>query len=139
MQPNPSFQPQPNSDLYAAVTGQIIAAIAAGQTSFSLPWRSVCGLPTNLASQRPYRGINTVLLWLVGGAKGYASPYWATYRQWLDLGCPVRAGEKAATVVFWKPLAARDEGSADPAQDSDGRDGRRPFVARAYQVFNGAP
>jgi antirestriction protein ArdC len=125
------------TDLYTSITNQIIAAIESGTATYSFPWHHVPGLPKNLASDRAYRGINTVLLWLIGNSKGYSTPYWATFRQWLELGHPVRKGEKSATVVFWKQLG--DAGSADDAQsDGDDSPGRRPFVARAYHVFNAA-
>lgn len=132
MKRNPSPGQNPKSDLYSEVTNQIIAAIEAGTGTYSLPWQRVPGMPKNVASDRNYRGINTLLLWLTGNAKGYATPYWATFKQWLELGYPVRKGEKSATVVFWKDLAGGASGDAE----SDDGDTRRRFVARAYHVFN---
>ena len=123
-------------DLYDSVTQQIITAIEDGTATHSMPWHSISGLPKNLASDRAYRGINTLLLWLIGNQRGYRTPYWATFRQWLELGHPVRKGEKSATVVFWKDL--RGFGQAD-AVSADGDSESRPrFVARAYHVFNAA-
>lgn len=121
------------SDLYDQVTLQIVSAIEAGTGSFDLPWHHIPGLPKNLASDRSYRGINTLLLWLIGNARGYATPYWATFKQWRELGHPVRKGEKSATVVFWKQLGSTD---ADQTSTDDDRGPR--FVARAYHVFNAA-
>lgn len=134
MKQKPSPGQNPKTDLYSEVTNQIIAAIEAGTGTYSLPWQRVPGMPKNVASDRSYRGINTLLLWLTGNAKGYATPYWATFKQWLELGHPVRKGEKSATVVFWKDLAGRASNSAE-AENDDG-DTRRRFVARAYHVFN---
>jgi antirestriction protein ArdC len=135
MRQDHSTNEQPKRDLYADVTNQIIAAIEAGTATYSLPWQGIPGLPRNLASDRSYRGINTLLLWLIGNAKGYNTPYWATFKQWRELGHPVRKGEKSATVVFWKQLGGSDpEGS----EDAEAGDNRRPFVARAYHVFNAA-
>lgn len=125
----------PKGDLYSAVTQQIVEAIEAGATTFSYPWHTVPGLPKNITSDRTYRGINTVLLWLVGSAKGYATPHWATFRQWRELGYPVRKGEKSATIVFWKQLAA---GEPTDAATGEVADQGRAFVARAYHVFNAA-
>jgi len=134
MNRNHSPEPRPKGDLYADVTNQIIAAIESGSATYSFPWHHVPGMPKNLASDRPYRGINTLLLWLIGNAQGYATPYWATFRQWLELGHPVRKGEKSATVVFWKQLNA----SGEPAAETDAECEPRRFVARAYHVFNAA-
>lgn len=130
-----SPQERPKSDLYADVTNEIIAAIESSQATYSLPWQSVPGMPKNVVSNRSYRGINTLLLWLIGNTKGYTTPYWATFNQWRELGHAVRAGEKSATVVFWKQLAER---SGEPAEQSDDSDSRRPILARAYHVFNSA-
>lgn len=129
---NQSPRQNPKTDLYSDVTDQIIAAIESGAATYSLPWQRVPGMPKNVSSDRSYRGINTLLLWLTGNAKGYSTPYRATFKQWLELGHPVRKGEKSATVVFWKDLAGR--ASDQPEGDDD--DTRRRFVARAYHVFN---
>ena len=126
---------QQKGDLYSTVTQQIVEAIEAGAATFEFPWHTVPGLPKNLASDRSYRGINTLLLWLIGNARGYSTPYWATFRQWAELGHPVRKGEKSATVVFWKQLAP---GAEPSGSDDESTNTSRPFVARAYHVFNAA-
>jgi len=129
-------------DLHAEVTAKILAALEAGATTYAFPWHHVPGPPRNIVSRRPYRGINTLLLWLTGHAQGYATPLWATFRQWRELGHFVRAGERATTVIFWKtrpgPDADQDHhaGGADP--DTASATTRRPFLARAYAVFNAA-
>lgn len=127
--------PTSRPDLYATVTNQIIAAIEAGRGTHTFPWQRVSGPPENIASRRRYRGINTLLLWLTGQAQGYATPHWATFKQWQELGHPVMKGEKATTVVFWKQLGRGDDTASD---DTPGRGQGRPFVARAYFVFNAA-
>lgn len=129
-----STQERPKRDLYADVTNQIIAAIESGAATYSLPWQAMTGMPKNVASDRSYRGINTLLLWLVQRAQGYNTPLWATFKQWLELGHPVRKGEKSATVVFWKQL---DGAPSSDDSTEDGEQGRR-IVARAYHVFNAA-
>lgn len=126
---------QTTKNLYSTVTQQIVEAIEAGETTFDFPWHTVPGLPKNLASDRSYRGINTLLLWLIGNARGYSTPYWATFRQWVELGHPVRKGEKSATIVFWKQLTP---GGEPATADDESSNGSRPFVARAYHVFNAA-
>lgn len=125
--------PSSRRDLYEEVTQQIVTAIEAGSGGFELPWHHIPGLPKNLASDRPYRGINTLLLWLIGNTRGYATPFWATFKQWRELGHPVRKGETSATVVFWKQL-----GSASGEEAASSEEDRPRFVARAYHVFNAA-
>ena len=136
MSRNSSSHDRPKGDLYADVTNKIVASIEAGSATYSLPWHRVSGLPKNLASNRCYRGINTVLLWLIGNERGYTTPYWATFKQWTELGHPVRKGEKSAVVVFWKQL--RDPDAVSWARDDEGHvvNHRKPIIARTYHVFN---
>jgi antirestriction protein ArdC len=128
--PDAAFRP----DLYTRITDQIIGAIEAGQTTFELPWhRQSLGLPRNLITGRPYRGINSLLLWLTGRNRGYRSSEWATFKQWHERGFSVRKGEKAATVVFWKSLARQPDLEDEPAGAAAAR---APVLARAFSVFN---
>lgn len=125
-----------HTDLYADVTARIVAAIEAGRATYALPWRAVAGLPRNIVSGRSYRGINTVLLWLAAHARGYGAPDWATFGQWRDRGCLVRKGEKATTVVFWRQAASGAEPAQADATTERDIPTQRPFLARAYPVFN---
>lgn len=123
-------------DVYAKVTAQIVAAIETGTGNWRMPWHTsgkFAFSPINVASKKPYRGINTLCLWAAAQAKGYERGEWATYQQWLDRGAQVRKGEKATTVVFWKFADSRSE-SEDDAPAS----GSRLLFTRGYSVFNAA-
>src|SRR6266513_790745 len=92
-------------DVYATVTAQIINAIEQGVSNWRMPWHTsgkFAFSPINVASKKPYRGINTLCLWAAAQAKGYERGEWATYQQWQERKAQVRKGEKATTVVFWK-------------------------------------
>src|ERR1700676_1165597 len=92
-------------DVYARVTDQIVTAIEQGVGTWRMPWHTsgrFAFSPINVASKRPYRGINTVCLWAAAQAKGYETGAWGTYKQWQERGAQVRKGEKSTTVVFWK-------------------------------------
>lgn len=122
-------------DVYEHVTNQIISAMEAGLTGrWQMPWVAKTGgrLAANVVSKKPYRGVNTLLLSLASGAKGYDLPYWGTYKQWAERGTPVCKGEKATTVIFWKSFAVTN--TADDGTEEDGT----ALVARAYSVFNAA-
>jgi antirestriction protein ArdC len=121
-------------DVYSEITSQLIAAIEADPGKPQLPWRKSSGalfMPVNALTQNAYNGINIVSLWVAAEAKGFATPQWATYRQWLELGAQVRAGEKSSPVIFFKEF----EAEPDPGNAED--DGKRR-VARASRVFNAA-
>jgi antirestriction protein ArdC len=101
-----------------------------------MPWHTsgrFAFSPINVASNKPYRGINTVCLWAAAQAKGYERGEWATYQQWQERGAQVRKGEKATTVVFWKFANDSKEG-----QDGETLSSSRLLFTRGYSVFNAA-
>lgn len=123
------------ADVYQLVTDRITAALEAGTVPWKKPWAAVGGLPRNLATRRPYRGMNVLLLSL---GQPYASPWWLTYKQAQDLGGHIRKGERSSIVTFWKLMegAEKPGGEGAPAEEQGGeRDRRRPLL-RYYHVFN---
>ena len=82
---------------YAIITQQILSQLEAGTVPWRQPWQSP-GVPKNLLTQRPYRGMN---VWLLV-SRPYASPYWLTYKQAQTIGGWVRKGEQGTTVMFWQ-------------------------------------
>src|SRR5678815_323970 len=111
-------------DVYARVTAQIINAIEQGVGNWRMPWHTsgrFAFSPINVASKKPYRGINTVCLWAAAQSKGYESGEWGTYQQWQERGAQVGKGEKATLVVFWKfanNAAETDDGDDTPKSGS---------------------
>jgi antirestriction protein ArdC len=119
-------------DVYTQVTSQLVAAIEADPGKPELPWRRSSGplfMPVNALTKKAYNGVNIVSLWVAAEVRSYATPLWATYRQWQELGAQVRKGEKSSLVIFYKEY----EAEPDPANADD--DGKRR-VARASYVFN---
>src|SRR5579862_8598380 len=125
-------------DVYARVTDQIVTAIENGVGTWRMPWHTsgrFAFSPINIASHKPYRGINTVCLWAAAQAKGYERGEWATYQQWQDKGAQVRKGEKSTLVVFWKFANDRSESQSDSDTPASGS---RLLFTRGYSVFNAA-
>lgn len=123
-------------DVYRRVTDEIIAAIEAGPDRFRMPWHhdgAAITRPVNLASGKPYRGINTISLWAAAQAHGYVSGIWGTYSQWLAKGAHVRKGEHASLAVLWKDIRRDGDAANDEAQEENDRP--RVF-ARAFNIFN---
>jgi antirestriction protein ArdC len=132
MEPTPTKTP--TADIYTRITDHIVAALERYDT-LGLNWLRAGYLPVNGRTRKPYRGVNTLALWVTAAVAGYHSGEWATFNQWRELGTPVRSGEKATPVVFWKPLAAdtdESDGDVTPADDRP----RARFVTRGYSVFN---
>jgi antirestriction protein ArdC len=113
-------------DVYQIVTDKIVSMLEAGVVPWRRPWSSG-GLPRNLVSKKPYRGINYFML----SASKYISPFWLTMRQANELGGSVRKGEQSTVVVFWKVDEKPDQ-AATGADDKI----RRRFLLRYYRVFN---
>ena len=65
-----------NAHIYERITERIVALLAPGTVPWQKPWKARTGLPRNLVSQKPYRGINVFLLL----AMSYESPFWLTFR-----------------------------------------------------------
>lgn len=112
-----------NAHIYEQITERIMALLAQGTVPWQKPWKARTGLPRNLVSQNPYRGINVFLLL----AMSYESPFWLTFRQALQLGGTVRKGEKSCPVVFWKQTTIEDTESGEQ---------QKKRMLRLYHVFN---
>lgn len=122
----------PKRDVYAEITDNIILAIEADPGKPTMPWRQTGGLallPTNALSKNHYNGINILSLWAAAATRNFPVSVWGTYKQWAELGCQVRKGEKSSPVIFYKEFTV----DAEEADD----DGKRR-VARASRVFNAA-
>jgi antirestriction protein ArdC len=119
-------------DLYQEVTDRIVASLEAGVAPWVRPWSGdVDPLPLNASTQRPYRGVNVLLLQLEAFARGFSRNCWMTYRQADELGCHVRKGEHGSTVVFFK----MHEVPCDSVAEDQAATRRIPML-RAYTVFN---
>jgi antirestriction protein ArdC len=117
-------------DIYEIVTEKIINLLEQGIVPWRRPWTSA-GLPRNLVSKKPYRGINHFLL----SATKYVSPFWLTMRQANELGGHVRKGEESTVVVFWKVEDAKQSTEKLDSEESDEKT-RRRFLLRYYRVFS---
>ncbi|MEZ5801871.1 MAG: zincin-like metallopeptidase domain-containing protein [Rhizobiaceae bacterium] len=127
---------QQKFDVHQEVTNRIVAALeTAGE--FQLPWiRNKGGSmkrPVNIASAKPYNGVNIVSLWVAAQACDYPSHLWGTYRQWQERGCQVRRGEKSSLIVFYKQLEYQQTNEQTGEAELAER-----MMARASFVFNAA-
>ena len=88
------------------VTNRVVAALQSGAVPF---WRQTwtksenSGTPTSAVSGKPYRGINRILLSLLG----HESKWFATYAGWRSLGGQVRRGERGVTAILYKPVTKK--------------------------------
>jgi antirestriction protein ArdC len=118
-------------DVYAIVTEKIVNLLESGVVPWRRPWTSA-GLPRNLITRKPYRGINYFLL----SASKYVSPFWLTMRQANALGGSIRKGEESTIVTFWKIDDAKQNDTEDLDAEPKDEGNRRRFVLRFYRVWN---
>jgi antirestriction protein ArdC len=88
--------------------------------------------PISISTAKPYRGVNTVVLWAQAQNKGYSSALWGTYQNWQSIGGQVRKGERGSPVVYWGTF---ETDSKQPGNDEKEVAQTRLF-ARRYTVFN---
>ncbi len=140
---------QMQQEAHLEVASQIRALMMEHGTQWLKSWSGKAGLtPTNALTQQTYQGFNWVRLNLAATAKGYASNYWATYAQWLELGFQVQAGEKSVggfRVIHGVKDKDTDKErhytstkpfnvfNADQVADADGN---RPAFAKPVEVTN---
>lgn len=110
--------------IYQEITDSIIAELEKGAAPWVKPWNAPQGADKNIISQKPYRGINRLILAMRG--LSYAVPVWGTYKQWEQLGGQVKKGEKGTKIVFW---------SQAKSTNPEGEEKAYAF-AKAYFVFN---
>jgi antirestriction protein ArdC len=121
-----------HTDLYNRITDKIIAQLENGAAPWQRPWTTIGGgLPMNVVSRKPYRGINTLLLWDAADEHGYEPNLWGTYRQWDMLGGHVNRGEHGTRITYWNVV------TDTVFNKSTGKDEeQRRFFCKEYTVFN---
>lgn len=109
-------------DVYRIVTNRIIEQLEKGVVPWRQSWTEA-GLPQNLITRKPYRGINTMLL----ASYNYERNFFLTFKQVSELGGKVKKGEKAHPVVFWNWV--------EQINEEFGETEKIPFL-KYYLVFN---
>ena len=90
-------------DIAQEITDKFIAIIEEGKLSGKCQrgWELSTVLPTNIQTGKTYRGMNFMLLAMMGGG------VWGTYKQWQEKGAQVRKGEKGTLII--RPLMGKDK------------------------------
>jgi len=126
------------NELIEHVTNDLIAATENGADTWQMPWHTIAtNAQPRSVDERPYRGLNAVLLALAAAANGWRSGTWATYNAWKRHGAQVRRGERATHVLLWKPArpaTVRDDATTEPGSDTS-TEPRGQLVSRAFAVF----
>ena len=128
------------SQIRDEVTARIIQALEADLLPWRRPWSSGSTQPgrhSNVATKRPYQGVNHILLELHAQQHSLFSRWWGTFPMWKSLGCNIRKrpqnvqeGCWGCRIVFYKPVTKTvvDEQTGD-------EDEEKFFVLRTFTVF----
>lgn len=117
--------------LYQKVTDQILIQLQNGTVPWVKPWSATAGrnVPCNAVTNRPYSGVNTLLLWS-SMAHAFTTPRFVTFKQANACGGRIRRGQNGFKVYFVKRVQSKTE-------DQDADDTRKDYtVLREYTVFN---
>lgn len=123
-----------HGDIYARITDRIVADLEKGVRPWVQPWNA--GNATGRITRplrhngEPYTGMNVLLLWSEGLARGFASSIWMTFKQSIELGGHVRKSESGSTVIYASRFTKTetDERGGEVERDI-------PFL-KTYTVFN---
>lgn len=119
--------PSTKLDVYAIITNRIIELLEQGTVPWKKPWTDDgAGIPKNLLSKRPYRGIN---FWLLLSLN-YQQNLFLTWDQIKTIGASVKKEEKGHVVVFWKNTHKQ------PEEIDDNGNPKMLQTLRYYKVFN---
>jgi antirestriction protein ArdC len=116
-------------NIHMDITKRILIELENGTRPWEQPWSLTPGLniPANAVTDRPYSGINKILLWHI--RRAYPLPRFLTYKQAEAASGNVRKGEHGHHVVFFK-IVDKGEGSGDSDEQHSYR------MLKSYTVFN---
>ncbi|MEP9370300.1 zincin-like metallopeptidase domain-containing protein [Xanthobacter sp. VNH20] len=121
-------------DIYARITERIVADLEKGVRPWVRPWSAAHATSRITRPLRhngePYTGMNVLLLWSEGMARGFVSSTWMTFKQAVELGGHVRKGESGSIVIYASRFTKTET-------DAHGGEVERdiPFL-KTYSVFN---
>lgn len=115
--------------IYTEITQSIIEQLEQGAAPWIKPWKADSSADKNLVSQKPYQGINRLLLGMSSMVRGFSIPVWASYKQWEAIGANVKKGEKGTKIVFYSPVSKENKQTGDVEKYA---------VLKTYFVFNAA-
>ena len=115
------------STVYQEVTDSIIQQLEQGATPWIKPWKTDSTADKNFLSQKPYQGVNRLILGLSSMVNSFDCPVWASFKQWQSIGANVRKGEKGTKIVFYSPVTKENKATGDIESYN---------LLKAYYVFN---
>jgi antirestriction protein ArdC len=108
------------------LTQKVTDALNKGTVLWHKPWKGGWNSPRNMATNRPYNGLNALLLSFMN----FSSPYFMTYNQIHERGGTIKPDQtKLHNPVFYWNWVTKDRVTGDPLKKAI------PFM-RYYRVWN---
>lgn len=127
------------SEIRETIVSAVVDHLKAGKVA---PWRRPwsldknAGAPANVVSKRYYRGINPLILAVASMKHGCQSKWWATWKQWKEMGgnvkrrpLNVKPGEWGTNIVFWRSVTKTEQDSRGDEKETT------YFILKTYCVF----
>ena len=113
--------------IYQEVTNSIIEQLENGAAPWIKPWSADSTADKNIVSQKPYAGINRLILGMSAMSQSFNTPVWGSFKQWQALGASVKKGEKGTKIIFYSPITKENKATGDSETYN---------LIKAYFVFN---
>ncbi len=120
------------TEIRASITNTIIESLSQGRIPWRKPWVSIGGprIATNFVTKRPYSGVNIIATMLAETKNNWPVSFWATFNQFRSVGCRIRKGSKATTIVYWTQFKKTVENkNGDPVEKTI------PYL-KTWSIFN---
>jgi len=125
-----------NIDIHQEITDAVVESLQAIREQYGKdhegfawdkPWIDTAnGMPRNV-DNKPYRGINVLLLLIQASKMGYGQNIWGTFKAWKDKGGKIIKGSKSTKITFYKSYVAKDKETEED---------RTFFILKTFSVFN---
>jgi antirestriction protein ArdC len=110
------------------ITSKLIESLEQNVIPWKKPWNSLAA--KNLVSKKEYRGINSLLL----GMTPAKYPFFATFKQIMELGGNVKKGSKSVPVFFYAPVSKK--GSEVKFENEASVKSNSYWLMKQYAVFS---
>lgn len=114
--------------VYSEITNSIIAELENGAAPWVKAWNGSSGADCNAFTNRPYSGINRIILAMKGVQ--FNSHRWATFKQWSDAGGTVKKGSKGTHITFFKPV------EREIINNNGDKELSKSAILRTFVIFN---
>lgn len=116
--------------LLQETAAQVINLMESQGSDWTRSWTMGANSPTSITTDKPYQGINWLILGLARARHGYSCSAWGTFKAWKDQGYIVQKGQKSQRVVRYQI------NKIDAAKSRTGMDESVPML-KVFWVFNG--